>query len=270
MHVFECRIILQQIKLSSRAIAIIGLLMSISGCVLMGDWQAIPFDKCTYFSPYHNPALYSDKTMERLLHGDTQLRIQKISDNAGDFMSTLGDEIKCSITTSERIDCNKMQNDCLLIQYSSGIEFNIFHYPCEAIQNVKTYAACQWSWNQTFCLYVNETSDQAKTESFAASTHLIMTQDNDYTMKWCTQADVESNSCHWTPNSTIANHYCSDCPPICRSVSKSLNFAQFCIGAALLMLAIPIAWVPIAAMASERTSKDMQVHIITSYSKFST
>lgn len=239
--------------------------MSIVGCALIGDWQAIPFDKCTYFSPYHNPALRTNQTLESLLHADTQLKIQKLSDNSRDyniFASTFGDRIRCSITSGQK-DCDRTYNECLLIQFSSGIEFNVYNYPCETINNdnrVKTYA-CQWKWNQTFCLHINETNNQDSTESFAASAHFIMTKHNykDTIIKQCTQADVKGGNCHWTPNSAITNHYCTDCPPICRSVSKSLNFAQFCIGAAMLMLSIPVAWVPVASMASERTTKDMQV-----------
>lgn len=234
--------------------------MSILGCALMGDWQAISFDKCTYFSPYHNPALHMNQTV----HADKQLKIQKLSDNVRDhsiFTSSFGERISCSVI-SEQTSCERKYNECRLIQYSPGIKFDIYNYPCETISNdkrVKTYA-CQWNRNQTFCLHVNETNDQATTQSFAANAHILLSQ-HKYKdiIKRCTQADVNGTHCHWIPNSPITKHYCTDCPPICRGVSRSLNFAQFCIGAAVLMLSIPVAWVPVAAMASERTTKEMQV-----------
>lgn len=251
------RIILQQIKLSSRAIAIIGLLMSIVGCALIGDWQAISFDECTYFSPYHNPTLHINETVYTQLETLNELSVNRRDYNA------YTKKITCSMISGQE-GCGRTHNECLLIQYSPGIEFNIYNYPCDSIINdkrVKTYS-CQWNQTRTICLHINETGDQAGIQSFAVNSHLLMTQ-HQYrnAMKQCTEADVRDDHCYWIPNSPITNHYCRDCQPICRGFSKSLNFAQFCIGAAMLMLSIPIAWVPVAAMASERTTKEMQVRI---------
>lgn len=233
--------------------------MSILGCALMADWQAISFDKCTYFSPYHNPSLPTPTIHKSVIHAT---RRQKISDNANVSSSTFHEKISCSII-SEQNSCRRALNECRLIQYSPGIEFNVYNYPCESIDNdkcIKTYA-CQLNQDQSFCLYVNETThNEVTTQSFAASAQNLLTEHAYKDMiKQCTQADVGGDRCYWIPDSPITKHYCSDCPPICRGFSKSLNFVQFCIGAALLMLSIPIAWVPVASMASERTTKEMQV-----------
>lgn len=265
-----CRIILQQVKLSNCAIAITGLLMSILGCALMADWQAISYDKCTHFSPYHNPSLSINKTMETLMHGDTQLKIQKSSGNTKHPRSIItppfGERISCSIN-DDISGCKRKYNECHLIQYSPGIEFDMYTYPCEFVyhdKHVKAYT-CQSNWNQSFCLHVNETRNEfeVSAQSLAASVHMLMTK-RKYkdAMKRCTQADVGGDQCLWIPDSPITKHYCSDCEPICRAQSKALNFAQFCIGAAMLMLSIPVAWVPVASMASERITNEMQVYLL--------
>lgn len=237
--------------------------MSIMGCALMADWQAISYDKCTYFSPYHNPTLTRNKTVEGFIHPTTQPRIQKIGDITNIFSSSFHERISCSIISEENSCRRPLNNECRLIQYSPGIEFSVYNYPCESIDNdkcIKTYT-CQLNQEERFCLYVNETSrNEVNTQSFAVSAQNLLTK-HTYKdmMKQCTQADVGDDHCYWIPDSPITKHYCSDCPPICRGFSKSLNFAQFCTGAALLMLSIPIAWVPVASMASERTTKQMQV-----------
>ena len=56
-------IILQKLKASSPLIAIIGILMTLSGCALIADWQAIPYDPCTEYSPFHHPELTHNDTL---------------------------------------------------------------------------------------------------------------------------------------------------------------------------------------------------------------
>ena len=75
----------------------------------------------------------------------------------------------------------------------------------------------------------------------------------------CESTNVHGHQCHWIPNSIITKRHCADCPPICRSLQSSLTFVQFCIGASLLMVSIPIAWVPVAALTSDRVNKAAQV-----------
>ena len=58
-----CSIILQKLKASSPLIAIVGILMTLSACVLITDWQAIPYDPCTEYSPFHHPELIPNDTL---------------------------------------------------------------------------------------------------------------------------------------------------------------------------------------------------------------
>ena len=51
------RFVLQKLKLSNQIIAIVSIIMTFVGALLIGDWQAIPHDPCTDYSPYHHPEL---------------------------------------------------------------------------------------------------------------------------------------------------------------------------------------------------------------------
>ena len=57
--IFIHSLFLQTIKLNSRIITILGILLSVIGLTLMADWQSIPYDPCTEFSLYHHPELAS-------------------------------------------------------------------------------------------------------------------------------------------------------------------------------------------------------------------
>ena len=78
-------------------------------------------------------------------------------------------------------------------------------------------------------------------------------------MNVCESAVVPHHQCYWVPNSRVTKHHCGDCQPICRSIERSLNFVQFVFGASLLMVAIPIAWVPIVGLISDRVPRKSQV-----------
>lgn len=245
------RLILQQIKLGSRAIAIIGLLLSLLGCALMADWQAIRFDKCTYFSPYHNPTLDMNEVVDSSSHGSARNTVEH-----GIFNSNFGERISCNIV-DKQFGCERISQECLLVQYLPGIKFDVHNYRCGDIRDdelLSTYM-CHLDGKPVLCVYVNDTNE-AGLQSFGETAQYLKYEG---AIKQCTQASSDGDHCHWIPDSLITKRYCSDCPPICRALSRSLNFAQFCVGSALLMLSIPVAWVPVAAMASERTAKDMQV-----------
>ena len=69
---------------------------------------------------------------------------------------------------------------------------------------------------------------------------------------------VTSNysKCHWTPNSQITKQHCDDCQPICRSIDKTLDFIQFCLGAALFMIAVPLARDPMTGIIADTVSSE--------------
>ena len=238
--------------------------MSILACALLADWQSIPFDKCTEFSVYKdttlltgNPLLYMD--------AESQMHMKRAQ--------LEGHSINYS-TSTERIKCNIIPNttqnffvgefrECCLIQYSSdNTQLHINKYPCDSIgddENMMMFT-CQLNQSTPLCTSIGFNNTQPS----PFNDEYILTR-NQYqdAMTRCILTSSGGDQCHWNPNSLITKHHCSNCPPICRSLSRSLSFIQFSFGACLLMLSIPVAWVPIASMASEWTSKEMQVTVQT-------
>ena len=56
------RVLLQKARFSSQVICFIGIIMTITGYLLMTDWQAIPYDPCTEYSPFHHPNRFQKQT----------------------------------------------------------------------------------------------------------------------------------------------------------------------------------------------------------------
>ena len=65
--------------------------------------------------------------------------------------------------------------------------------------------------------------------------------------------------CHWTPMSLITGKDCPDCRLLCRSVDKTLNFIQFCLGAALLLISVPSVRVSLVNVITDYVNKQIQV-----------
>ena len=77
--------------------------------------------------------------------------------------------------------------------------------------------------------------------------------------KACEALSTPEHQCHWNPVSQFTGKYCQDCRPVCRSVRRSLNFFQFCLGVGMVIVAIPIACIVIVVIASDVAALEMQV-----------
>ena len=66
------RLFLQQVKLNSRIIAVIGLLLSIAGAALAADWQSLPGDPCTKLSPFHHPELAANYSNDNFVYNGSK------------------------------------------------------------------------------------------------------------------------------------------------------------------------------------------------------
>ena len=67
------------------------------------------------------------------------------------------------------------------------------------------------------------------------------------------------DNCYWNQFSPITKVDCFACPPICRSVKRSLNFIQFAIGVTIFVLVIPISRVVLMVLISDNLSPENQV-----------
>ena len=244
------RLALQHLKLDSRMIAIIGLSMSIISCALIADWQSVPYDKCTEFSLYHNRAL-------QMSHDQTSsLKIARNLESNSAYYTEIA--TTCKNAEYEYATCKW---GCYIAVRLPDDSFEFHKYHCEEIHN--TQYVCTWNESISLCVYIaNNTVHHPHQINPALSLDKIQRfpMDEEYTdlQSECTQSVLYGDHCHWNPDSLITKHFCSECQPICRSLSHSLNFVQFCIGAAILMVSIPLAWVPVASIVSERTRSEMQ------------
>ena len=75
----------------------------------------------------------------------------------------------------------------------------------------------------------------------------------------CEALSTPEHQCHWNPVSQFTGKYCQDCRPVCRSVRRSLNFFQLCLGVGMVTVSIPIATVIIVVIASDVIPLEMQV-----------
>lgn len=255
MFAFYCRLVLQRLKLSDRNLAIIGLIMSIVGCFLLADWQSIPHDNCVNLSPFHHPNLTfnTTATTHDYLTQDYLVPTYKMpEDKHLDshqllFHTNFTKTLNC--TSSYGTSDNKV--DCFVVQNLSKIR-----YSCTLMSNKILYSCVKK-------LFVND-DELVKIQNL----HLLNNDIYYKMMTLCEQAIVEGQHCHWIPKSIVTNRFCHDCQPICRSPKHSLNFVQFCIGAAILMLSIPVAWIPIASLVSERVNGELQVCVLVGTLKY--
>ena len=67
-----CSFILQKVKASNQIIAFIGISMTVIGCILCADWQAIPYDPCTEYSPFHHPEITQNYSNKQSLNGTSK------------------------------------------------------------------------------------------------------------------------------------------------------------------------------------------------------
>ncbi|XP_064390114.1 uncharacterized protein LOC135338028 isoform X2 [Halichondria panicea] len=107
--------VLQKVNISSQTIRIIGFLLSITGYALLTDWQAISYDPCTEYSPFHHPKLFQTQGI--------------LSNKSNDSNSST----KLNITSSKFV-LNIFSN--VDLEFSDGIKLEFIiplgvHYICK-------------------------------------------------------------------------------------------------------------------------------------------
>ncbi len=275
-QLITCRLFLQQIKLSSRIVAIIGLIMSIASCALLADWQSIGNDKCTTFSGYHHSNLtkYHNSTIiQEVLTSPMEIKDVQIDIDANLKLDgkivlpyLLKRTMTCAATNDVHNICRRSLAECIIVEkYASAITSDLHRCPCNTlphIEHVKAFKCGKEELLDIFlCLYVNTTYYNSRSRQLNPNEAYIESQSSKNLMTKCKEAKFEGHSCYWIPQSIVTKTYCEDCSPICRNLYQSLNFIQFCFGCALLMLAIPVAWVPVASIVSDKVDSETQVSI---------
>ena len=311
VSVCDARLVLQGLGMSSRLMAVVGLLMTITATLLMGDWQAIRHDPCNEASLFHHPDLLHTYTSQ-----------MDSSPGAGGNLSQ-PDQL-----TTAAIQCEGLNLSLAVQQHLSSTSLNIFVYPNIVTGDVMSYGCelvdscpyCSVDWNEAMktytatptCLHLHINSQENclertpmlpwQQESHPLSTSYLCTTPKSL-FTYCLQstssisdnvaavqteeemamvADIHSQSlhiveshvnylaeqacqhhsgggCHWNPSSSISHKNCEDCPPICRHRTNYLEFSQFTIAAAILLVSVPVARVPITSIISDLVNSDQQV-----------
>lgn len=299
---------LQQLKLSNRLIAVIGLVMSIVGTILMGDWQAVRHDPCTDASLFHHPELLHTYTaqldtatpspIETTItpHKDVGIECEKLNLSLSlqqhlknrlidvyvypNMATEPNDGIYGCVEVASCPECSNQdevsqtyianptclhlhvnpQRQCLerapLLPWQLRPHPLQTSYSCSMPKSMFTY--CLSTYPQTAVDEDTPPSDQ----EYIFDVHLQSVQIVEghvelLASQSCTQH--RGGHCHWNPKSSVTHRLCENCPPICRDRSNYLEFAQFTIGAAILLVAMPVARVPITSLISDIVSPDDQV-----------
>ena len=96
-------------------------------------------------------------------------------------------------------------------------------------------------------------------ESFSSQHPVVNQNALNITMNICESLSSSQYHCHWIPDSVITHRLCHACPPICRSVDRTLNFVQYMIGAVIFRISIPIPRIGIMMVISDVVSRQYQV-----------
>ncbi len=263
-------------KLTSQFIMIIGLLMSIAGYVLVCDWQAIPYDPCTEYSPFHHQELFQNESVNVTRSGPFGIYFDvKVKTDYGNVLSE-----KAVIGPSLTCQSDKSCQECREDQYYYHDDIN---RPCLTFSDVNLTnlavpiapeiqgpitLSCTFQQHQ-FCMNIQQSNvHNSRTQNITIliqkseatlQSLLVLPDDDVYTKVSNSCVNALNGQCHWIPFSTITNNKCIDCPPICKGKHQTLLFTPFLLGMVLLVMSNPFMWVPTIALASNQTPKKMQV-----------
>ena len=124
-------------------------------------------------------------------------------------------------------------------------EHSLFHHPQLADQ------------------YRLELAESNISESGMVSVQSLQVVEGEVYQMAVNRCESAGEHCHWIPNSLVTGKHCSDCQPICRSPTHTLNFVQFTVGAVVLTSTIPLAYIGTFLLLSNTVPEQYQVLVQT-------
>ena len=283
------------------------MLCALSGGILLADWQAIPSDPCTKYSPFHHPGLIENYTAEHRSapswrSSDAEVRQPPSQINISESVS-FNDKIQADLCfprlysdTKYLLECSEVDSciNCVSnkdVTTASHAGPSVFCFSlsyrgdklhvlanCSDILLVHKSAAvyeCRVKYSEyCVCVMKAESRDSAtdliddshsiglqrRPQPAASIQSLEMIKEDIYNIAVNKCESLYSMyGCHWIPQSRITGELCTDCPPICRSVYRTLTFIQFCIGAVLIKISLPTSRVSAVNLLTDVVDKDIQV-----------
>ena len=219
---------LERIKISSRAVLILSLLIGTGGFVSLGDWQSISENPCSNVSnmstkSYNDHCLLNDCVpVSNILNSNTTI-----------YYLPLNSTDTCALCNEENPSIGKKMEK----------------FKCHYQNTIYTFCLSTFESNNKFC---NDTIED-----------LASAIDELYDKMFSNKLMCESyDDCYWNKDSIITGDYCEDCLPICRSKSGSLSFVQMCIGVSLVLLATGIGRYMLYPMMTKVSPPRYQVIVV--------
>ncbi len=268
-----CRAVLQRVNISSQTIRVIGFLLSITGYALLTDWQAISYDPCTEYSPFHHPKLF--QTQGKLSNESNDSNSStKLNNTSSDFILNIFSSVDLEFSDGKKLEfmmplgvhyvckedtfCSENDRPTFSFQYN---HFGHSGHSSTSVLDTKNetfscFQANDTGNKQTFCVNLLQDKNNKMTSAVAlasADIQSLLVLPNDIYAKASNSCmNALDGQCHWIPFSTITHKKCVDCPPICRGKHQTLSLAQLVLGLAILIFTSPFEWVPLIAMTSNQ------------------
>ncbi|XP_064399677.1 uncharacterized protein LOC135346102 isoform X2 [Halichondria panicea] len=256
-------ILLQKIGVSVQVVGIIGILITICGYLVMTDWQTIPYDPCTEYSPYHHPELLQNVTAmnytSRYSTAATSSSLLLQSSIKYNFENnrTQSLSLQLPIQMFERCmqtahcDCSRDKSKCLTFDIADE---HIRNTVQDEIKQLETFNCSIHPY--TICLKRPINLETLNVE--AQNVQVLTNNQFNTASNVCIEAIIPHHRCHWIPITMLTGKMCADCPPICRSTHQTLTLTQFIVGVSLFMIGYSLAWVTVLAISSNVTPKPLQ------------
>ncbi len=282
------RLVFQRLKMSSQMIVLTGIITTMCGYLIVTDWQTIPYDPCTEYSPFHHPEIvqyyenntiivgrfqaesHLDFTLPKLKGVKLLSNINLIFADGTFFESDLRINLSCSHV--DNCTCALKNPACLHFKMDENLNIllatspeDVYYYDCSFNFNLRSpITACiTLSRHQTALVGNRATAPVSKQEAEIESINVLPKRVYFVARNSCIEANVTGHQCHWIPSSTITKKECKDCQPICRSVSQTLTFTQFLVGNGLLVYTSALQYSLIVSLVMNQTPKQIQVHAVS-------
>ena len=230
----------------------------------MTDWQTIPYDPCTEYSPYHHPELLQNVTAmnytSRYSTAATSSSLLLQSSIKYNFENnrTQSLSLQLPIQMFERCmqtahcDCSRDKSKCLTFDIADE---HIRNTVQDEIKQLETFNCSIHPY--TICLKRPINLETLNVE--AQNVQVLTNNQFNTASNVCIEAIIPHHRCHWIPITMLTGKMCADCPPICRSTHQTLTLTQFIVGVSLFMIGYSLAWVTVLAISSNVTPKPLQV-----------
>ncbi len=267
-------------KVSNQAILIMGMLTTITGYLLLTDFQAIPYDPCTEYSPFHHPEItnynesighvpsFNTHLHSNIINYTTPPRLATLtslhfSNTASFDFTTDKSSIELNFGTGDNYTC-KHVTECSCTFTQPCLKFKV---PITELSLLSGTFQC---FDEVkFCIFLstgsqgkrnNEQDDTKMLEMAEINSITVLPEDVYFIARSnCNEANISGHQCHWIPSSIITKKECEDCQPICRSVSQTLTFAQFCLAFWIMIYSNSLQLPPAVALLSNEAPKQLLV-----------